>query len=148
MKNDSSNSAHSVVLFDGVCNLCNGAVTFIIKRDSQNQFRFAPIQSELGTTLLAPYSPAFSGNDSFALIENGQLYSQTDAALRIATQLDGLWYLFAIFRIIPPPLRDVLYRLLGRNRYRLFGKRKSCMIPSPELQSRFLTEANNQAGKL
>jgi predicted DCC family thiol-disulfide oxidoreductase YuxK len=143
MTEHSPNAAYSIVMFDGVCNLCNGAVQFIIKRDRQGLFRFVPIQSEMGEKLLAPYSPPFSGNDSFALIENGKLYSQTDAALRIASQLDGLWYLFGIFRIVPPPLRDMLYRLLGRNRYRLFGKRERCMIPSADLQSRFLTQSNN-----
>lgn len=144
MTEQSSRSSHSIVLFDGVCNLCNGAVKFIIKRDSRGLFRFAPIQSELGEQLLTPYSPVFSGNDSFALVENGQLFSQTDAALRIASQLDGLWYLFGIFRIVPSPLRNMLYRLLGRNRYRLFGKSESCMIPSADLQNRFLSATNQQ----
>lgn len=142
MKMEPPEFAHSIVLFDGVCNLCNGAVQFIIKRDSKCQFRFAPIQSALAVELLSSYSSEFDRNDSFALIENGALYSQTDAALRIARQLDGLWFLFTVFRVVPAPIRDLAYRLLGRNRYRLFGKRESCMIPTPELKNRFLANSN------
>lgn len=155
MNIEAAGSNHSIVLFDGVCNLCNNSVQFIIKRDSKNRYRFAPIQSPLGLKLLKNCSADFLGNDSFALIENGRLYSQTDAALRIARHLDGFWFLFGIFRIIPPVIRDIFYRLLGRNRYRLFGRRESCMIPTGKLRLRFLSddigstikeEINEQAG--
>lgn len=128
---------HSVVVFDGVCNLCNGAVQFILKRDPKQRFIFSPAQSVYAQALLAEHGLQDLGLESFVLIENQQAYLRTDAALRIARQLSGLWFLFGIFWLVPRPLRDWFYNALGRRRYQWFGKRQQCMLPTDELMQRF-----------
>lgn len=130
----------AIVIFDGVCNLCNRAVNFIIRRDPKQHFLFAPVQSPFAQALLAEQGLSGLGMESFVLIENGQAYLRTSAALRIAPQLSGLWFMFSVFRLVPACLRDVFYNALGRRRYRLFGKRDQCILPAAELQARFRLE--------
>ena len=127
-----------IIVFDGVCNLCNGAVNFIIDRDPQNRFRFVAMQSETGRELVKRYPPAAGPVDSIVLIKEGQSYVKSDAALKIARQLSGAWPLLTVFRIFPRFLRDWGYDLIARNRYRFFGREDACRIPTPELKARFL----------
>jgi predicted DCC family thiol-disulfide oxidoreductase YuxK len=127
-----------VVLFDGVCNLCNGFVQFVIRRDPAGRFVFAPLQSaaaeaRLGTTVVPGSLP-----DSVLLFEDGVLYQRSTAALRIARGLGAPWSLVALFLLVPRPIRDWIYDLIARHRYRWFGRRESCMIPTPDLAKRFL----------
>nr|WP_259545673.1 thiol-disulfide oxidoreductase DCC family protein [Heyndrickxia oleronia] len=126
-----------IILFDGVCNFCNGSVQFIIKRDQNKYFKFASLQSEVGAKLLMEYG-VNSSLDSFVLIEDGKLYTKSEAALRVCRSLNGLWKWGYAFRIIPLPIRNLIYDIIAKNRYRWFGKRDSCMIPSKEDQERFL----------
>lgn len=141
MSESAAEQGESVVLFDGECNLCDGSVQFILKRDRRKQFRFAPLQSAAAVRL-AP-EDAVTGDDapkSIILVENGKIYRESSAALRIARQLDGLWSLLAVFLIVPPFIRNIVYRWIARNRYRWFGKKESCLFPTGELRERFLTE--------
>jgi predicted DCC family thiol-disulfide oxidoreductase YuxK len=128
------------VLFDGVCNLCSAAVQFVIKRDKQSKFRFASLQSTYAKDLLANYFSQKRNTDLYSifLVEGDKIYSRSDAALRIARHLRGGWRLLSLLRFIPRFIRDAVYNLISRNRYRLFGKKEVCMIPSPELKDRFV----------
>ncbi|CAM4229660.1 MAG: thiol-disulfide oxidoreductase DCC family protein [Paenibacillus macerans] len=135
---------HAVVLFDGVCNFCNGSVQFIIRRDRAGYFRFASLQSDAAKSLLAGRAEAPS-LDSIILIENDRVFTESTAVLRIARKLDGIWRGAALFLAVPKPLRDWAYRLFARNRYRWFGKRSECMLPTPEQRQRFLSM--DEAGK-
>jgi predicted DCC family thiol-disulfide oxidoreductase YuxK/O-antigen ligase len=130
--------AHPILLFDGVCNLCNGSVQLIIRRDPEARFRFASLQSAVGQRYLGELGVDRQAVDSVILIEGDRWYKESDAALRIARLLGGPWRALAIFRLLPRPLRDGLYRVIARHRYRWFGKRESCWLPTPELRSRFL----------
>src|SRR5262245_49866018 len=127
----------AIVLFDGICNFCNGTVNFILSRDRGGYFKFAPLQSEIGGRLRAQYEIDESV-DSIVLIEDEIAYTYSDAALRIARSIGGVWAILYIFIIVPKPIRDFFYRLFARNRYRLFGKKDVCMVPTPEIRSRFL----------
>jgi predicted DCC family thiol-disulfide oxidoreductase YuxK len=128
-----------IVLFDGVCNLCNGAVVFIIKRDPQGLFRFATLQSDAPESLLRRIGARRDAlPDSMALIERGSVYARSTAALRIARRLRFPWPLLYALIIVPRPLRDWIYDLVARRRYHWFGKRAECMVPTPELRRRFL----------
>lgn len=130
---------HPVILFDGVCNLCNSSVQFIIKRDPKAYFRFAALQSEIGKKLLEDKGIHQEGDpDSVILVGEHELHSKTDAALRIAGKLSGLWPAFQIFLILPAWMRNPVYDWIGRNRYRWFGRQNACMMPDPALRSRFL----------
>ncbi|MGB3342363.1 MAG: thiol-disulfide oxidoreductase DCC family protein [Aequorivita sp.] len=126
------------ILFDGVCNLCNGAVTFVIKRDKKNIFKFATLQSEAGTELLSNFKIDRSKLDSIILIDGDRFYSKSSAALYIARHLSGAYPLLFGFMILPKFFRDWIYDFIAKNRYRWFGKRESCMIPTPELAEKFL----------
>lgn len=128
----------SIVLFDGVCNLCNGAVTFLIRNDRHDRFRFAALQSEMGLELTDKYKIDTQEIDSIVLIEEDKAYVRSDAALRIARRMNGAYPLFYAFIIIPRFLRDPIYKWVANNRYRWFGKKDQCMIPTPELQAKFL----------
>lgn len=128
-----------IILFDGVCNLCNTAVNFIIDRDPAGRFRFVALQSETGRKLLAQNPPASAGPiDSIVLIQNEKSLIKSDAALEIARHLRGGWSLFVVFRILPRFLRDGMYDWIARNRYRFFGKEDACRLPTRELKARFL----------
>lgn len=124
----------ATVLFDGVCTLCNGAVTFIIDHDPDAYFTFAPLQSEAGAALLEPRQRELG---SIVLLEDGQHFTHSTAALRIARRLRGVWPLYA-FILMPKPLRDLMYTWVATNRYRWFGKADACRLPTPELKRRFL----------
>lgn len=130
--------ANPLVLFDGVCNLCNRSVQTILRHDRQARFRFASLQSPLGEKLRDDLGIDREKVDSVILVEGGRWYKESDAALRIARGLGGLWKLFGVFRLVPRPLRDAAYRLIARNRYRWFGKTETCWVPTPELRGRFL----------
>lgn len=129
---------HALVLFDGVCNLCNNSVNFIIDRDPGAYFKFAALQDEAVKPLFSRYDLSPEYLDSIVLIEDGQCYRNSTAALRIARRLKGGWPLFYAFIIIPRPFRDLVYGWIARNRYRWFGKRDTCRLPTSELRARFL----------
>jgi len=127
-----------IVIFDGVCKFCNGAVNFIINRDPEGVFAFAPMQSEMAQALMKKYQIGNAGIDTFLLIKNGECFVFSSAALEIAKDLTGSWHLFNIFRLIPGPLRDVFYKVFARNRYWLFGRTSTCRVPSEATRSRFI----------
>jgi predicted DCC family thiol-disulfide oxidoreductase YuxK len=127
----------SIVLFDGVCNFCNGAVNFIIKHDRDGRFKFAPLQSRIGEKMKAKYAIG-EDVDSIILVEDGRAFMHSDAALRIARGLGGIWAIGYAFVIVPRAIRDRLYRSFAKYRYSLFGKKDVCMVPTAEVRSRFL----------
>jgi predicted DCC family thiol-disulfide oxidoreductase YuxK len=127
-----------VILFDGVCNLCNRAIQFIIKRDKKKQFLFASLQGKTGSELLKQFDLPADQFNSFVLIENKKAYTRSTAALRVAKKLSGGWSILYGLLILPPFLRDPLYNLIAKKRYKWFGKRDECMIPTPEVKERFL----------
>ena len=129
---------HSIILFDGVCNLCNGAVNFVIKRDPGNVFKFTPLQEKQGVLLLKKHAIDAQKLDSIVLVENKKVYTKSSAALRIARKLSGLWPLFFVLLIIPSFIRDGVYDFIAKNRYKWFGKKEQCMIPTPGLKEKFL----------
>jgi len=131
-------SHHHLIIFDGVCLFCNGAINFIIKRDPGEQFLFVPLQSPAAKYLIEQHQAEKVGFDTFLLIKNGRCFYRTNAAFEISRDLSGGWFLWRIFRVIPRPVRDCFYRLFARNRYRLFGRIDQCMVPSTALKSRFL----------
>jgi predicted DCC family thiol-disulfide oxidoreductase YuxK len=127
-----------IILFDGVCNFCNSAVNFVIKKDKKKAFRFAPLQSAAGQILLNQYGLSTSDLKSFVLIEDNEAFTKTTAALKVMKHLSTPWPLMQGFLVLPPFVRDVVYNLIARNRYKWFGKKEECMVPTPELKSRFL----------
>lgn len=127
-----------VVLFDGVCNLCAWAVQFIIERDPRGIFRFASLQSDTGRRLMAQHGLDPSQLDTFVLVEDGRAYTKSTAALKVSRHLSGLWSICHICIILPHFVRDPIYRFIARNRYRWFGKKDSCLMPTPELRAKFL----------
>ena len=129
---------HSIILFDGVCNLCNGAVNFVIKRDPGNVFKFTPLQEKQGVLLLKKHAIDAQELDSIVLVENKKVYTKSSAALRIARKLSGLWPLFFVLLIIPSFIRDGVYDFIAKNRYKWFGKKEQCIIPTPGLKEKFL----------
>ena len=133
---NTTNSA--VILFDGVCNLCNGSVQFVIKRDKKRRFRYATLQSDVAQKLLAKHPLNPNDLDSFILIEGDNIYLRSTAALRVAKHLHGLWPLLYVFIAVPRPIRDAVYNFVGKNRYKWFGQRESCMMPTPETKALFL----------
>ena len=126
-----------IILFDGDCNFCDQSVQFIIKRDPQGLFKFASLQSEIGKKLLNKYNTP-SDLDSFVLIEGNHCYFKSSAALRICKNLKGVWKLLYVLLVVPKPLRDFFYGIIAENRYKWFGIKESCMLPSPEERKRFL----------
>jgi predicted DCC family thiol-disulfide oxidoreductase YuxK len=127
-----------VILFDGVCNFCNGAINFVLKQDRKSVFRFAPLQSEAGRRLLQQYNLPTEEFESFVLIDQGKVYKKSNAALRVMNKLPWYWKESQIFRVIPTIFRDAIYDFIARNRYKWFGKKDQCMVPTPEMRSRFL----------
>lgn len=128
----------AVVLFDGVCNFCNGVVNFVIRHDRAGYFKFAPLQSEIGEELIAKHGIDKKETDSVVLIENDRAYIRSTAALRIARKLNGVWSAVYALIIIPRPIRDFGYELFAKYRYKLFGRQDQCMMPTPEVRARFL----------
>jgi predicted DCC family thiol-disulfide oxidoreductase YuxK len=127
----------SVVLFDGVCNLCNASVRFVIKRDRAARFKFASLQSPYAASLFRRMNFHSEGVDSIVLFENGKFFVRSTAALNIARHLSGLWPLLYAFIIVPPFIRDAVYDFVARNRYRWFGKKEFCEVPAPGMKERF-----------
>ena len=129
---------HPTILFDGVCNFCNGAVNFAIKRDKNKTLKFAPLQSEAGQRLLRQFNLSTTQFNSFVFIEKGIVYTQSTAALKIAKHLNGLWKLGYIFIIVPSFIRNGFYKIVAKYRYKLFGQKDQCMVPTEEMKARFL----------
>jgi predicted DCC family thiol-disulfide oxidoreductase YuxK len=128
----------AIVLFDGVCNFCNDTVNFIIRNDPQKEFMFAPLQSEAGEQLRAKYG-VDADIDSVVLIEDDKAYTHSTAGLKIARRLGGVYSLVYALIVVPAAIRDLGYKIFAANRYRLFGRKEVCMIPTPELKERFLS---------
>lgn len=129
---------NSIILFDGECNFCDHSVQFIIKRDKQALFKFASIQSDAGQEILKSHHVPLH-TDSVILVEKGKYYDQSSAALKICKHLKGAWKLFYFFILVQKPLRDFVYKIIAKNRYKWFGKKDACMLPSPEIRKRFLS---------
>ncbi|MFH6991288.1 thiol-disulfide oxidoreductase DCC family protein [Flavobacterium sp. FlaQc-48] len=128
-----------IILFDGVCNLCNGAVQFIIRRDKKDVFRFVALQSELGIEICHYIDVDQTKIDSIILYNPGvAYYYKSSAILEIGKDLGGLYSLVTIFKILPGKLRNYIYDFIAKNRYKWYGKKESCMIPTPELKAKFL----------
>lgn len=127
----------AIILFDGVCLMCNATVRFVFKRDPNARFMFAPIQSEAGQQLIQQYGLP-DNNDTVILIEHDAFYVKSTAALRIARQLKAPWSLMAVFLFVPKVIRDAVYDFIGRHRYRWFGQSEQCVLPSEALAKRFL----------
>jgi len=129
-------SQNPIIFFDGVCNLCNGAINFIIDRDRKSYFKFAPLQSSIAEKYIS--KSIIQNTDSIILLEGGKIYSKSSAALKISRKLDGPWKVLYILTIIPKFIRDYFYDIIAKNRYKWFGKRDSCRMPSEEIKNRFL----------
>ncbi len=127
-----------IVLFDGVCNLCSSSVQYIIKRDKKNIFRFASLQSDVGQKLLEQQGLSTTDLHSFVLLQNGKAYRKSTGALMVAKKLNGPSQLLYGFIILPAFLRDAVYIFVADNRYKWFGKKEECWIPTAELRSKFL----------
>lgn len=127
-----------LILFDGMCNLCSSSVQFIIKRDKKKQFYFTSIQSHLGQQIIQYFQLDFTKAESVLLLEKNNIFIESTAALKIANQLSGFWSILYSFIIIPSFIRNSIYQLIARNRYKWFGKKESCWIPTKEIISRFL----------
>ena len=134
----STRSEHPVILFDGVCNLCNASVDFVMARDRRERFRFGSLQSEFGRETMAGHGQDPEALNSFALLEDGTLYTRSTAALRVARRLGGAWPLLYVFILVPRFLRDAVYGWIARNRYRWFGKSDTCRLPTAEEKARFV----------
>ena len=131
-----------VILFDGVCNLCNSSVLFVIKRDKKDLFMYAPLQGSSGRAIMAHFKIDPSQIDSIITYDpsNNLVQVKSDAALSIAKHLGFPYNLFYVFRVVPKGMRNWIYDLVAKNRYKWFGRKDSCMIPTPALQSKFLDE--------
>ncbi|HEY9169950.1 MAG TPA: DCC1-like thiol-disulfide oxidoreductase family protein [Lutibacter sp.] len=128
----------SIIFFDGVCNLCNASVNFVINHDKKEQFLFASFQSDAAKEILLHFNSKNLNADTLILIEKNIVFDKSTAALKIAIRLDGVFKAFYVFFIVPKIIRDKVYVFIAKNRYRWFGKRESCMIPSAKLKGRFL----------
>ena len=127
-----------LVLFDGVCNFCNYWVNFAIKRDKKKKLKFTTLQGATAKQLLPRYNINPTSLNSVIFIDKGKAYTQSSASLRICKYMDGGWKLFYGFMIIPKFIRDFFYNIIARKRYKWFGKKEECMVPTPELRNRFL----------
>jgi predicted DCC family thiol-disulfide oxidoreductase YuxK len=139
---DSKAAAHAegpIVLYDGVCGLCDRSVQLILRNDRGGRFRFAALQSEAGRALLQKFGLPPEALDSVVLVEDGKAWRKSRAALRIARRMDAPWPLLWPLIVVPRPVADFVYGLVAKNRYRIFGKLDTCMIPPPEVRARFLS---------
>jgi len=127
-----------ILLFDGVCNLCNGSIQFVIEHDPEGAFRFAPLQSAAAERLLDEVGFHDYDFDTFVLVDGDDYYTKSEAALRVASELEFPWSLAGVFRVAPRPLRDAVYDIVASHRYAVFGKKAQCMIPSPDVRERFI----------
>ncbi|TYR80867.1 thiol-disulfide oxidoreductase DCC family protein [Priestia megaterium] len=129
-----------LILFDGVCNLCNSSVQFIIKHDSKALFSFASLQSKVSEEKLAPFGVRPNDINSVVYIHGKKIYVKSTAALKIAKNLDGPWKLLYFLIILPRPFRDLVYDYIAKNRYKWFGKHDECMLLTPQLKKRFISD--------
>jgi len=129
--------SHPVILFDGVCNLCNASVQYVIKHDKKKLFRFASLQSSFGESVLKQYDLPVNTFNSFILLSDNKIYTRSTAALLVAKKLSGLIKLLYGFIIIPKFIRDFVYDIIAKNRYKWFGKKEACWVPTPELKNLF-----------
>jgi len=127
-----------IILFDGVCNLCNASVNFIIKHDKKEYFKFASLQSDVAKDLLLHFNSKKIKKESIILIEDKKFYQKSAAALRISKKLNGGYKLLYLFIIIPTFIRDLVYSYIAKNRYKWFGKKNNCIIPNQKIKKRFL----------
>lgn len=128
----------AIILFDGVCNLCNASVQFVLKHDKNHHFVFAALQSDVARDILLHYPEKITEKDSILLIQEHKIYSESTAALLIAKRFTGFWKIFQVFWIVPKSIRDYAYKFIAKHRYRWFGKKEQCMIPRKGLENRFL----------
>ena len=135
-----------IVLFDGVCNLCTGSVQFILRHDQKQVFRFASLQSGAGRSLCHRHNIAADNFETMVLIVGDTAFTRSEAALRIASEFGGIWRLGRVCRLIPRGLRDAVYDVVARHRYRWFGKTTECWLPTPDLKARFLDQDQTNAG--
>ena len=131
---------YSIILFDGVCNLCNRSVQFIIKRDKLKKFRFASLQGKTGQAILEQFNLSKDAYNSFILVDKEKVYTRSAAALEVFKRLGGAWKLLYALVIVPKFIRDGLYNWIARNRYKWYGKKEECMVPTPELKNRFMED--------
>lgn len=129
---------HNILLFDGACNLCNGFVKFVIKRDKKNIIKFASLQSDAGQKILLQYDLPVTEFQSFVYVANNRVLLQSTAALTLLKDIGGLWQLLYAFIIVPKFIRDYVYSIVATNRYKWFGKQNTCMVPTKELMNKFL----------
>lgn len=129
---------YPVILFDGVCNFCNATVNLIIRKDKKKIFRFAALQSPAGENILSQYGINWRDDDSFVLVTNNKIYQRSTAALKLFNKLPWYWKWTQLFWIFPRFLRDGIYNIIARNRYKWFGKKDECMIPTADIRERFL----------
>lgn len=127
-----------IIIFDGICNLCNRSVQTVIKNDPGGKFMFASLQSQKGQQLLKKFNQPLNDFNSFILIQDDKVYTKSTGALKVAKQLKGGWWLLYIFIIVPKFIRDGVYAWIAKNRYKWFGKREECMVPTPALKERFI----------
>lgn len=132
----------SIILFDGVCTLCNASIDFVMKRDRTNRFLVGALQEPISKKMLSDFQVDPAYLDSLVLVEKGKIYFRSTAALRIAKRLSGAWPLFYLFIVIPAFVRDPIYDWIGKNRYRWFGMKSTCRIPSAEERNKFLSKEN------
>lgn len=135
---ESEKKVEKTILFDGVCNLCNGAINFVIDRDKNAHFKFAALQSEYGQKYLQDNDLPLNDFESMVYMENGRVFTKSTAALKIAKNLNSLWPSLYVLIIIPAFIRDAVYNFIANNRYEFFGKKDQCRIPTPELRARFI----------
>jgi predicted DCC family thiol-disulfide oxidoreductase YuxK len=135
-----------VILFDGLCNLCAGSVRFVLERDPAGVFDFASLQTDAARALLSESGAPPDLPDSVVLVDGDGIHVRSEAALRIAARLRTPWPLLSVFRILPRALRDAAYDFVARHRYRWFGKRDACLVPTPALRARFLDAGELSAG--
>ncbi|MCZ4222066.1 thiol-disulfide oxidoreductase DCC family protein [Pedobacter rhodius] len=130
--------AHNpIIFFDGVCNLCNTSVQFVIKHDKANLFSFSALQGNYAKKVLPGFNVDFDKINSILLIENNKLYTKSSAALRVAKKLNGLLPILYVFILVPKFIRDWIYDIIAKNRYKWWGKQESCWVPTPDLKSKF-----------
>jgi predicted DCC family thiol-disulfide oxidoreductase YuxK len=129
---------YSIILFDGECNLCNGAVDFVIRRDANHHFRYASLQSAIGRSMLKEHGKNPDILDTIILVSGKKVYMRSSAAIRVCNKLGSLWPLMNVFLIVPSPIRDVVYDWIAKNRYKWFGKRDTCRLPTAEELALFL----------
>lgn len=139
-----SDLPEGLILFDGVCVLCAGWVNFIIPRDTEGRYRFVSIQSELGHALAARFGIDAEAPQTNVVIRDGRAWFKADSALRVCRDLPG-WRWTSVFLVLPRPLRNLFYDLIAQNRYRLFGRRDTCLVPTPALRKRFIVTASDMS---